>query len=152
MGHLCWSAGLEATRLALGENKHNVPWDIANAKLIILWGKNSAETNIHQIVYVEKAIENGAKLIVIDPRRTETSERANLFIQPRPGTDGALALAIAHLLIKNNAIDQDFIENHVLGFAEFKEMVKRNDRSPPSDFRELEERISRLMTALGLEE
>jgi len=123
-GDLCWPAGLEATRLTLGENIHNVPWDIANSKLIILWGKNSAETNIHQMYYIEKAIENGAKLVVVDPRRTQSSEQADLLIQLRPGTDGALALGLANLLIKNKKIDIEFIENHVFGFSSFAEMVQ----------------------------
>ncbi len=95
-GDLCWPAGLEATRLTLGENKHNAPWDIENARLILMWGKNAAETNVHQTVFVNRALQNGAKLVVIDPRRTETAERADLLLQPRPGTDGALALAVAH--------------------------------------------------------
>jgi anaerobic selenocysteine-containing dehydrogenase len=126
-GDLCWPAGLEATRLTLGENKHNAPWDIANAKLIIMWGKNPAETNIHQMLYIEKALENGGKLVVIDPRRTQSSERAELLIQPRPGTDGALALALAHLLIKNNQIDKPFIRKHVYGFESFKNLVMEMD-------------------------
>lgn len=123
-GDLCWPAGLEATRLTLGENKHNAPWDIANAKLIILWGKNAAENNIHQMVYINRALDNGAKLIVIDPRRTESSERAQLLIQPRPGSDGALALAVAHVLIRNGHIDRDFVDNHVLGFEAFAASVE----------------------------
>ena len=49
-GDLCWPAGLEATRLTLVDNRDSAPWDIANAKLIIMWGKNPAETNIHQMV------------------------------------------------------------------------------------------------------
>jgi len=122
-GDLCWPAGLEATRLTLGENKHNVPWDIANAKLIILWGKNSAETNIHQMVFIEKAIENGGKLVVIDPRRTQSSEQAELLIQPRPGTDGALALALGHTLIKEGFVEQTFIDSYVLGFEDYRESV-----------------------------
>ncbi len=122
-GDLCWPAGLEATRLMLGDNRHNAPWDIANAKLIILWGKNAAETNIHQMYYIDRALEQGAKLVVIDPRRTQTSERAELLIQPRPGTDGALALAVANLLIENQWIDHAFIHHHVQGFSEFKESV-----------------------------
>ena len=52
-GDLCWPAGLEATRLTLGDNKHNAPWDLANARLIIFWGKNPAENNIHQMRFVE---------------------------------------------------------------------------------------------------
>lgn len=122
-GDLCWPAGLEATRLTLGENKHSAPWDIARAKLIILWGKNTAETNVHQMVFINRALDNGATLIVIDPRRTESSERAELLIQPRPGTDGALALAIAHMLIKDGLVDQKFVERHVHGYSEFAEMV-----------------------------
>lgn len=123
-GDLCWPAGLEATRLTLGENKDSAPWDIANAKLIIMWGKNPAETNIHQMVFIEQAVENGAVLVVIDPRRTQTSERADLLLQVRPGTDGALALAAANILIGNNRIDNEFIKNNVLGFEKYAEMVK----------------------------
>ena len=123
-GDLCWPAGLEATRLTLGENKHNAPWDIENARLIILWGKNSAETNVHQTVFIDRALERGARLVVIDPRRTQSAERASLLVQPRPGTDGAIALAIAHLLIGNGTIDRDFIDRHVHGYPDFEAVVE----------------------------
>jgi len=122
-GDLCWPAGLEATRLMLGENKHNAPWDIENARLIIMWGKNAAETNIQQMRSIDRAIEYGAKLVVIDPRRTVSADRAELLIQPNPGTDGALALAIAYLLINNKTIDTGFIGKYVFGFQEFEKMV-----------------------------
>ncbi len=123
-GDLCWPAGLEATRLTLGDNKHSAPWDIADARLIVMWGKNASETNIHQMTFVEQALDGGAKLVVIDPRRTQTSERAELLIQPRPGTDGALALAIAGLLIDNSWIDVKFIAEQVLGFERFSEVAR----------------------------
>lgn len=118
-GDLCWPAGLEATRLTLGANKHNAPWDLEHAGLIVFWGKNSAETNIHQGVFVEKAIQRGARVVVIDPRRTQTAERAHLFLQPRPGTDGALALAVARLLVEGGAVDRDFVDRHVLGYEAY---------------------------------
>ncbi|MGE0076600.1 MAG: molybdopterin-dependent oxidoreductase [Bacteroidales bacterium] len=124
-GNLCWPAGLEATRLTLGENKHNVPWDLENAKLIVLWGKNSAESNIHEMVPLGKALDGGAKLVVIDPRRTDSSQRAELLLQPLPSTDAALALAIANIIIENDWIDRDFISKYVLGFDEFKESVQQ---------------------------
>lgn len=120
-GDLCWPAGLEATRLTLGANLHNAPWDLENARLIVLWGKNSAETNIHQMTFVDRALARGARLVVIDPRRTQTAQRASLFLQPRPGTDGALALAVAHSLIESGGIDSGFVERHVLGFERFGE-------------------------------
>lgn len=124
-GNLCWPAGLEAVRLTLGENKHNVPWDLENAKLIILWGKNPAETNIHQMVFIEKAQAKGAKVVVIDPRRTASSDRADLLIQPKPGTDAAIALALANFLIKKNSYDKAFVEKYVKGFSEFKSSVSQ---------------------------
>lgn len=124
-GNLCWPAGLEAVRLTLGENKHNAPWDLANAKLIIMWGKNPAETNIQQMIPVEKALTNQGKLIVIDPRRTETSEKADLLLQPVPGTDAFLALAIANIIIENDWHDKAFIEKYVLGFEKFAAHVKK---------------------------
>ncbi len=58
-GDLCWPAGLEATRLTLGANRHNAPWDLENARLIVLWGKNSAATNIHQMTFVDRALARG---------------------------------------------------------------------------------------------
>lgn len=123
-GDLCWPAGLEATRLTLGKNEHNAPWDLENAGLIVLWGKNPAETNIHQMAFIERALERGARLVVIDPRRTESAERAELLVQPRPGSDGALALGIANRLVESGAIDREFIAAHVLGFPEFARMVR----------------------------
>ncbi|MDP2959311.1 MAG: molybdopterin-dependent oxidoreductase [Longimicrobiales bacterium] len=122
-GDLCWPAGLEATRLTLGENKHNAPWDLANARLIVLWGKNAAETNIHQMPFVEAALEAGGRLIVVDPRRTETAERAELLIQPRPGTDGALALAVAHVLFRDGLVNRSFLDAHVAGHDEYRDRV-----------------------------
>ncbi|MBK5099227.1 MAG: molybdopterin-dependent oxidoreductase, partial [Gemmatimonadetes bacterium] len=122
-GDLCWPAGLEATRLTLGDNRNSAPWDIANAKLIVLWGKNPAETNIHQMPFVQQARESGARVVVIDPRRTETSESAELWIRPRPGTDGALALAVAHEVIRRGAVDQAFVRDRVLGYEEFAALV-----------------------------
>jgi anaerobic selenocysteine-containing dehydrogenase len=123
-GDLCWPAGLEATRLSLGDNRHNAPWDLVNARLIIFWGKNPAETNIHQMRFVEQAVERGARVVVIDPRRTQSAEGAELLVQIRPGTDGALALGIAYLLIADGRVDHPFIEQHVHGYPEFAAMVR----------------------------
>lgn len=123
-GDLCWPAGLEATRLTLGANEHNAPWDLANARLIVLWGKNAAETNVHQMAFVDRALAAGGRLVVIDPRRTETAERAVLHVQPHPGTDAAVALAVAHLLFARGLVDRAFLDTHVLGAAEYEAHVR----------------------------
>jgi len=122
-GNLCWPAGLEAVRLTFGSVKHNVPWDIENARTIIIWGKNPAETNIQEIAFIAKAKENGCTIIVIDPLRTPTADKADILFSPKPGTDGALALAIARILIDNDLIDHDFIAKNVKGFTELKESL-----------------------------
>jgi len=118
-GNLCWPAGLEAVRLTFGEIKHNVPWDLAVADTIILWGKNSAETNIQEMIHIDCARKNGARVIVIDPRRTPTADKADMLVRPKPGTDGALALAIARLIIEKGLANIEFITRHVHGYEKF---------------------------------
>lgn len=118
-GNFCWPAGLEAVRLTLGENKHNVPWDLVNASLIVIWGKNPAETNVQEMAFIDKAIGNGTKVVVIDPRRTPTADKADLLLRIKPGTDAALALAIANIIIEKGRVDKQFIANNVNGFDEF---------------------------------
>ena len=122
-GNLCWPAGLEAVRLTLGSVKHNVPWDLENARTIIIWGKNPAETNIQEIAFIANAKEKGATIIVIDPLRTLTADKADILFSPKPGTDGALALAIARILIDNDHIDNEFISKYVKGFNELKKSL-----------------------------
>ena len=100
--------------------KHNVPWDLVNAGLIIIWGKNPAETNIQEMAFIGKAKENGSKIIVIDSRRTPTADKADILFRPIPGTDGALALAIARILTDEDLTDKPFIEKNVTGFEEFR--------------------------------
>jgi len=123
-GSLCDSAAQEAITLTYGEVKHNKISDLENSKLIILWGSNPAYTNIHLMHHVNKAVDKGAKLITIDIRENESGVKSHLYLNPRPGTDGCLALGIANQLIENNLIDDNFINQHTFGFAEFKELVK----------------------------
>ena len=122
-GNLCWPAGLEAVRLTMGSVKHNVPWDLVNAKTIIIWGKNPAETNIQEISFIAAAREKGCRVIVIDPLRTPTADKADILLSPKPGTDGALALALAKSLIDNDLIDLEFIAKNVKGYKELKQSL-----------------------------
>lgn len=132
-GGLCDSAAQEAIILTYGEVKHNKISDLENSKLIILWGSNPAYTNIHLMHHVNNAVDKGAKLITIDIRENESGAKSHLYLNPRPGTDGCLALGIANQLIENNLIDNDFISQHTFGFTEFKGLVKNYPLGKVSD-------------------
>jgi anaerobic selenocysteine-containing dehydrogenase len=102
------------------------------------------------MVFVEQAIAAGGKVVVIDPRRTQTAERADLLIRPRPGTDGALALAVAHLLVEADHVDRAFIERHVHGYQEFAARVREFTPAKAAAITEVpESQIRRLARYLG---
>jgi anaerobic selenocysteine-containing dehydrogenase len=123
-GNLCWPAGLEAVRLTMGSVKHNVPWDLEKARTIVIWGKNPAETNIQEVPFIIAAKKAGARIISIDPLRTPTADKSDLLYRIKPGTDAALASALAKILIDNDLIDNKFISDNVIGFKEFRESLK----------------------------
>lgn len=125
-GNLCWPAGLEAVRLTFGSVKHNVPWDLENAKTIIIWGKNPAETNIQEIAFIARAREKGCRVVVIDPVRTPTADKADILFSPKPGTDAALALAAASVIISDGLTDDSFLSHYVIGYDEFRKSLKIN--------------------------
>jgi len=83
--------------------------DFANTDCILLWGHNPAATWLARSVEIQKAVKRGAKLIVVDPRATFYTKRADCWLQVQPGTDQALALGIANLLLKSNRFDLEFV-------------------------------------------
>jgi anaerobic selenocysteine-containing dehydrogenase len=83
--------------------------DFANSGCILLWGNNPAATWLARSVEIQKAIKRGAKLIVVDPRPTLYARRADCWLQVRPGTDQALALGIANLLLASGSFDEGFV-------------------------------------------
>lgn len=123
-GDLCWPAGLEATRLTYGDNRHNHPALARESSFILLWGHNPAETNIHQWRFILDARERGARIAVVDPRSTDTTDLADLHLQPRPGTDGALALGLGHLIVSEGLHDEPFLVRSSLGFDEYRERIR----------------------------
>ena len=106
-GDLCWPAGLEATRLTYGANLHSHPRHTVDSRFILLWGHNPAETNVHQMRWIHEAQERGAIVALVDPRSTDTSDAADIHLQPRPGTDAALALGMARLIVDEGLHDAD---------------------------------------------
>jgi anaerobic selenocysteine-containing dehydrogenase len=97
---------------------------VALAQLIIVWGNNASVCNLHLMRQINAAKRHGARLVVIDPRRTQVAEQAHLHLPIRPGTDVVLAWAIATELERIGALDREFIERHVLGFGTFMEAAR----------------------------
>ncbi|HSP90041.1 MAG TPA: molybdopterin-dependent oxidoreductase [Vicinamibacterales bacterium] len=122
-GDLCWPAGLEATRLTYGGNFHNDPALTVRSRLILLWGHNPAETNVHQWRLILDAQARGARVIVIDPRQTDSTDAADLHLRPRPGTDAALALGLAREIVAAGLEDSAFLEAHADGVEEYRQRV-----------------------------
>ncbi len=92
---------------------------VSQAQLIIVWGNNATSCNLHLMRQINAAKHQGAKLVVIDPRRVRVAEQAHLHLAVRPGTDVVLAWAIAVELERIGGLDQAFIAEHVLGFDAF---------------------------------
>jgi anaerobic selenocysteine-containing dehydrogenase len=78
---------------------------------------------VHLVPFIRTARARGARVILIDPHRTRTAQLADEVIMPRPGTDGALAMAVMHVLIRDNLIDRDYIDRYTLGFEQLSERV-----------------------------
>jgi anaerobic selenocysteine-containing dehydrogenase len=93
----------------------------AESKLILIWGSNSIGSNLHFWRHVQTAKRNGAKIICIDPRRTETADKCHEHIALLPGTDAALAPGLMHQLITHNWLDHDYIAQHTLGWEALRE-------------------------------
>ena len=113
---ICSSAGSEALAYTFGAKMGMRVEFFAESKLIIIWGSNSIGSNLHFWRIAQEAKRNGAKLICIDPRKSETAEKCHEHIALRPGTDAALALALMHVLIQNDWLDHDYITQHTLGW------------------------------------
>jgi anaerobic selenocysteine-containing dehydrogenase len=119
-GDLCWPAGLEATRLTYGANLHAHPRFTADSRFILLWGHNPAETNVHFWRLVLDAQARGAVVAAIDPRCTDTTDAADLHLQPRPGTDAALALGMACVIVDAGLHDSGYLAGHAHGFDTYR--------------------------------
>lgn len=102
--------------------------EMVHSNLIVLWGTNTRLTNRHLWPTIEQARENGARIVVIDPIRTLTADavdidRGDRFIQPLPGTDIAMMLAMMHVIIRDGLHDADWVTDHTLGFDELCDAV-----------------------------
>jgi anaerobic selenocysteine-containing dehydrogenase len=120
---ICSSAGAAGYGYTIGGSIGTDPEMFADSRLIILWGANPVSSNVHLVPMLKEASRKGARIVVIDPRRSRSAALCDTIIQPRPGTDGALALGIMHVLIREDLIDHDYIQRHTLGFEQLAERV-----------------------------
>ncbi|HBH00627.1 MAG: molybdopterin-binding oxidoreductase [Candidatus Rokubacteria bacterium RBG_16_73_20] len=101
------------------------PEQVEHARLVIAWGNNVTWSNLHLMPVLNRARRRGAKLVVVDPRRTKVAEQADLHVALRPGTDVVLAWAVAAELERRGWIDRAFVARHVAGFEEFMTLARR---------------------------
>jgi anaerobic selenocysteine-containing dehydrogenase len=121
---LCSSAGKAGLKATLGGSYGMDPEHYQDAKLILIWGSNPITSNLHFWSRAQEAKRRGAKLVAIDPYRSLTAEKCTQHVALLPGTDGALALGMMYVLIKEKLLDRDYIEKYTLGFEKLEKRVK----------------------------
>lgn len=113
---ICTAAGAAAEMHTFGRVGDANIEDLPDMEVVILWGTNLVSTGVHAMPFVNAARDKGAKIIAIDPRVTRTTAFADWHIQPRPGTDAALALGMMKVIVDRGLHDMDFLERHTVGW------------------------------------
>jgi anaerobic selenocysteine-containing dehydrogenase len=122
---ICGAAAEHAVQATLGQRWSPPYGDVLQSRLVILWGHNPVSTAPHLMPLLRKAQHQGCTVVVIDPRRTVTARTAHWHLAPRPGTDGALALGIAHLMAAGKMVDEDWLRDHSIGWPELRERLSQ---------------------------
>jgi anaerobic selenocysteine-containing dehydrogenase len=124
---ICATAGGEALAATLGARLGTDVEQFQDAKLIVFWGTNAIASNLHLWSRAQEAKRRGAKLVAIDPYRSLTAEKCHQHIALMPGTDGAFALGVIHVLVREGWLDRDYIGRHTLGFDALAERARAFD-------------------------
>jgi anaerobic selenocysteine-containing dehydrogenase len=120
---ICSSAGGAALELSQGLKIGMAPEQFSNSRLIIAWGANILGTNVHLWPEIVAARRNGAKFYVIDPVKNRTGRVADKHFPINPGTDLALALGLAHVILRDRMEDSDYIQRRTNGFNEMRRLA-----------------------------
>ncbi len=122
-GNICGTPNVVGCTFTFGSPA--IPDEENNPRLIVLWGCNPIHTSgAMRRESLRSYLLEGAKLVVIDPKQIDIAKRADLWIRPRPGTDGALAMGILKVMVEEKLYDQDFVANWTVGFEQLEEHVK----------------------------
>jgi assimilatory nitrate reductase catalytic subunit len=146
-GRWCMSSAASAANRAFGIDR-GLPFplaDVEHTDVLVLVGSNLAETMPPAARHLDRLRENGGHVVVIDPRRTPTADRADMFLQPVPGTDLPLALGVLHLLDAMGAVDESYVGTRTTGWEDVRrsvaawwpERVERVTGVPADDLRAL---------------
>ncbi|MGD8564446.1 MAG: molybdopterin-dependent oxidoreductase, partial [Desulfarculaceae bacterium] len=109
---ICYRMRIRCRQMTFGK----YPVEELDSNLYILWGHNPAESDFPLALAINENLKKGAKIVVIDPKRIPLADQAEMYMQIRPGTDGALALAMLNVIINENLYDADFVEKWTYGF------------------------------------
>ncbi len=120
---ICGYAAEEAVRLTIGGCLARSPETLLESKLIVIWGSNPASTAPHIMPFLRQAQRAGSRVIVIDPIHTLTARSANQHVQPFPGTDAALALAMMHVIVSEGLHNLAWIARNTLGWEHLLERI-----------------------------
>ncbi|HAJ37326.1 MAG TPA: molybdopterin oxidoreductase, partial [Chloroflexi bacterium] len=121
---ICSEAGFEGYLYTIGAAEGMLPEDFAYARLILIWGSNTLTSNLHLWPFVQQARKQGARVVIIDPANTRTAQAGDEWIAIRPGTDGALALAMMHVIVGEQLYDADYVGRYTLGFEQLAARVQ----------------------------
>jgi anaerobic selenocysteine-containing dehydrogenase len=121
---ICASAGSAGYEYAVGRGRLGAdPLAVPRCKFIVNWGSNTANTNSHLWSLMIEARKAGATLVTVDPYKSPTAQRSDWHIQPRPGTDAALALGLMHVLWRDGLTDDDYLNRATVGAELLKQRV-----------------------------
>ena len=120
---ICGAAAEFAVQRTLGVRHAPRYEDVVCSKLVIVWGHNPVSTAPHFMPHLKKAQRNGCQLVVIDPRRTRTAKGADWHIAPKPGSDGALALGLAHVIVAEGLHDEAWLNEHTVGWPQLRQVL-----------------------------
>lgn len=120
----CGEGSATAWLMTYGPSGGMDPESFKHSQYIIIWACNSVSTNLHHWHIVKEAQKQGAKVVVIDAYKSKTAKEADWHLAPRPGSDGALAMALIHTLIEEDLIDRDYVDRYTEGFAELATRAK----------------------------
>jgi anaerobic selenocysteine-containing dehydrogenase len=120
---ICGAAVEHAVEATLGTRRAPSYADVLHSKLVILWGHNPVSTAPHFLPFLRKAQHAGCRVVVIDPRRTPSARGADRHLAPLPGSDGALALGLAHVLVAEGLHDEAWLNEHTIGWPQLRERL-----------------------------